>query len=105
MPGIRSSICRIIFTTAITPNLFFMDQSKAKWYHEVWFIIFMLILLGPFAFPLLWKSSKFSRAFKWIVTILFSIVTLLAVWFSIEVVKLVWKQVQEIQAALISAGV
>ncbi len=41
------------------------SAAKVKWYHSVWFVLFMLFfVLGPFGLPLLWKSPRFSRGAK-----------------------------------------
>ena len=76
------------------------SDTKKKWYHNIWFVIGMLLAVGPFAFPLLWKSPNFSRSLKWVITVLFVILTVFAVWLSVESVKLVWKQFEEIRATL-----
>ncbi len=68
-----------------------------KWYYKIWFVVAMLLVAGPFAFPLLWKSSEFSRPAKWVITILFLIVTVLAVWGTVETGKYVWKEFQSIR--------
>ncbi len=78
-----------------------MDQDKQKkWYHNLWFIIVMLLTIGPFAFPLLWKSPNISRSLKWILTILFVILTIAAIWLSIETGKAVWKEVESLRGVL-----
>ncbi len=41
------------------------SAAQVKWYHSVWFVLFMLFfVLGPFGLPLLWKSPRFSRGAK-----------------------------------------
>ncbi len=74
---------------------------KEKWFHHIWFVVAMLLAAGPFAFPLLWKSSQFSRGAKWVLTILFILLTIAAIWLSVESVKLVLKQFQELRATLL----
>ncbi len=75
-------------------------EAKRKWYHNFWIVIAMLVTLGPFAFPLLWKSPSFSTHLKWALTILFTALTVLMIWLSIETIKLVLKQFEEIRATL-----
>ncbi|PIQ85042.1 MAG: hypothetical protein COV74_10615 [Candidatus Omnitrophica bacterium CG11_big_fil_rev_8_21_14_0_20_45_26] len=77
------------------------EEKKSKWFYDVWFVILMLLTIGPFAFPLLWKSTKFSRVMKWTLTILFVLLTVGAIWSSIEMVKYIWQRAQEIQAAVV----
>ncbi len=48
------------------------SAARVKWYHSVWFVLFMLFfVLGPFGLPLLWKSPRFSRNAKiaWTITV------------------------------------
>lgn len=57
---------------------------RDRWYHSVWFVLFMLFfVLGPFGLPLLWKSPRFPQWAKWVLTILmiaaFVWITLMAV--------------------------
>lgn len=54
-----------------------MDNAadRSRWYYEVWSVFLALILLGPLAYPLLWKSPKLSLKWKWILTLIFSLLT------------------------------
>jgi len=76
------------------------EEKKNKWYHEIWFVVLMLFVMGPFGFPLLWKSQKCSTGLKWVLTILFTVLTVGALWGTAEVVRLIVKRVQELQASL-----
>jgi len=77
-----------------------MTESKRKWFYDIWFVIVMLLTIGPFGFPLLWKSPKFSRGVKWALTILFTLITILAIYLSIEMAKFTWRRFQEMQSIL-----
>ena len=45
-----------------------MDNSK--WYASVWFVLLMLfVVLGPLGLPLLWKSPRFSKVAKIVLTV------------------------------------
>ena len=47
------------------------DAPRVKWYYSVWFVLLMLVLvLGPFGLPLLWKSPRFARWAKLLFTLL-----------------------------------
>lgn len=76
------------------------SNQSSKWYHRLWFVIVMLFAIGPFAFPLLWKSNDFNLITKWILTIFFILITVFAVWVSIETGKLVWKEFQNLRAVV-----
>ena len=77
------------------------NLKNSKWYHRSWFVVLMLIAFGPFAFPLLWKSSSFNKPLKWFLTALFTVLTVLALWGSVETFKLVWKQFEDLRAVLL----
>ncbi len=76
------------------------ETPKSKWFHHLWFIIGMLIVVGPFAFPLLWKSPNLSISLKWMLTILFTALTIAMVWFSVITGKAVWKEVESLRSVL-----
>lgn len=73
---------------------------KKKWYYKLWFVIIMLLAVGPFGFPLLWKSSDFSKGMKWALTILFTAITITCFWGLIETIRFALKQFQELQSAM-----
>ena len=74
---------------------------KRKWYYDIWFVVLMLFVLGPLAFPLLWKSEKFSPFMKWFLTIAFILITVFALWGTVEVIKLAWQEFKKLQDSLI----
>ena len=76
------------------------QPPKGKWFHRIWFVVAMLVTVGPFGFPLLWKSPHFSRQLKWVLTILFTVITVAATWGMIETVKLVIREVKALQASM-----
>lgn len=62
------------------------ERAPAKWYYNVWFVLFMLfVAVGPLGLPLVWKSPAFSRRMKWVLTVLVVVATILAVTFSADV--------------------
>lgn len=75
-------------------------MSEDKWFYRLWFVIAMLFVAGPFAFPLLWKSPRISFSLKWILTVLIIILTVVALWLSLETGKAVWKEIQSLQSVL-----
>ena len=77
-----------------------MSDPKSPWYHRIWFVVGLLVTIGPFGFPFLWKSKEFSRPVKWTLTIVFTLVTFLCIWLSVETVKLVLSYVRQIQKAI-----
>lgn len=55
-------------------------MPETKWYHSrAWVVLMLFAVLGPFGLPLLWKSPRFSRLWKRILTALTLIYAALAV--------------------------
>ena len=58
---------------------------EGKWYHSVPAILLSLfIVLGPFGLPLLWKSPRFTRPWKWVFTALTLLYTGLILQFTLS---------------------
>ncbi|MFA6600303.1 MAG: hypothetical protein WC352_03040 [Candidatus Omnitrophota bacterium] len=51
----------------------------SKWYFWKSSVFVALILLGPLAFPLLWKSPAYSRFWKIFLTVVFTLLTVYCV--------------------------
>jgi hypothetical protein len=56
-----------------------------------------LLLLGPFAFPLLWKSPAFNRFWKIALTVVFTALTVYLLWGTGEIIKYVLKEAKQLQ--------
>ena len=52
-------------------------MNDISWYYSKTFVWILLLSIGPFGFPWLLKSPKFTRTSKWIIAILILILTLL----------------------------
>ena len=61
------------------------EKLTIKWYLRPMSVITAVLLLGPFALPLIWSSPAFKKIHKIVITIL---VALLTVWLVIASVKL-----------------
>ncbi len=70
---------------------------KIAWHYRPVFLILLLIALGPFALPWLFKSPAFHPSMKVILTILVLIVTVWAVVITYDTVKVIWKHFQDLQ--------
>ncbi len=53
----------------------YKPKSKTKWYYSTSAIVIGLLVLGPFALPLVWKNPKYNVTTKVIITIVVIIVT------------------------------
>lgn len=46
------------------------EDVEVRWHQRPWMVLFMLFfVLGPFGLPILYKSTKFSRRSKILLTI------------------------------------
>ena len=60
-----------------------MGSPGEKWYHSVLAVLLALFfVLGPFGLPILWKSPRFTREWKWIFTALTLLYTAFLLWFT-----------------------
>lgn len=58
-----------------------MESPSGKWYHGVAPVLLGLFLvLGPFGLPILWKSPRFTRRWKWFFTALTLLYTAFLLW-------------------------
>jgi hypothetical protein len=51
------------------------ERPAVKLYLRVWFVVVMLLSVGPLALPLLWLSPAFKLRWKIIVTIFVAVMT------------------------------
>jgi hypothetical protein len=76
-------------------------DEKIKWYlRPIIVIILLFFVLGPFALPLLYKSPKFTKTLKIVLTIVVIVYTLYLVFASIEIGKEVYKRMEELQGII-----
>ena len=74
-----------------------MSESRSNWYYEIWFVLFMLfIVLGPFGLPLLWRSPKFNRTAKMLLTVAVAIYTVGLGLFTVKAFQHAMTQLNEL---------
>lgn len=75
-----------------------MDQPQdTKWYYKPWAILGAILLLGPLAIPLIWKSPRINRILKIVISIA---IVILAIWLtkaSIDLYGIMLKEIVDIQ--------
>ena len=59
-------------------------EKQDKWYHKTYGVVIAILLLGPFALPLVWKNPRYNRASKIAVTV---IVALMTYYLTVAVIK------------------
>ena len=71
-------------------------DEKVKWYlRPVSVVISLFFVLGPFGLPLLYKSPKFSRTLKIILTVAVIIYTSYVIFMSLEIARELYKTIRE----------
>ena len=55
-------------------------EAQPRWFYSVWSVLLALfVVLGPFGLPLLWRSPRFSRGMKVLLTALTAVYTLVLI--------------------------
>jgi hypothetical protein len=76
-------------------------EEKIKWYmRPVGVILLLFFVLGPFGLPLLYKSPKFSKNLKIVLTVAVIIYTTYLVIVSVEIAGKLYIQMEEHQDML-----
>jgi len=76
-------------------------DEKVKWYlRPVSVVLSLFFVLGPFGLPLLYKSPRFSRTSKIILTIAVVIYTSYLIFISLEIARELYKRMEEVKEVL-----
>ena len=76
-------------------------EEKVKWYlMPIGVVLLLFFVLGPFALPLLYKSLKFSKTLKIVLTILVMIYTSYLVIATVEIARNLYIKMEEFQDML-----
>jgi len=77
------------------------EDGKIKWYlRPISVVLLLFFILGPFALPLLYKSPKFSKPLKIILTIVVIIYTSYLIFASLEIGRELYRRMGELQDML-----
>ena len=76
-------------------------EEKVKWYlRPIGVVLLLFFVLGPFALPLLYKSPKFSRTLKIVLTVLVMIYTSYLIIATVEIARNLYIKMEEFQGVL-----
>ena len=53
-------------------------EKTGKWYHVTSFVVMMLLIVGPFALPLVWFNPRYNPMIKLIITVIVILVTIIS---------------------------
>ncbi len=74
------------------------ENEKVKWYlRPLGVLVLLFVVLGPLALPLLYKSPKFNKTLKIILTIAVIIYTSYLIFVSVELGMEVYRRLEELQ--------
>ena len=74
------------------------EDRKIKWYlRPIGVLVLLFFVLGPFGLPLLYKSPKFSKASKVMLTIVVILYTSYLIFASLEIARELYKRTEELQ--------
>ena len=86
---------------AFFPESKMPKDEKVKWYlRPLSVVLSLFFVLGPFGLPLLYKSPKFSRTLKIILTIAVVIYTFYLIFISLEIARELYKRMEEFKEIL-----
>ena len=76
-------------------------KEKVKWYlRPVSVLLSLFFVLGPFGLPLLYKSPRFSKPMKVILTIGVTVYTFYLIFLSLEIAKELYRRMEEFRELL-----
>jgi hypothetical protein len=76
-------------------------EEKVKWYlRPLGVVLLLFFVLGPFGLPLLYKSPKFSKKLKILLTVTVMIYTAYLISASIEIGRKLYIMIEENQGML-----
>jgi hypothetical protein len=76
-------------------------EGKVKWYlNPISVVLLLFFVLGPFGLPLLYRSPKFSKALKIILTIVVIFYTSYLIYASLEIGRQLYTRTQELRGIL-----
>ncbi len=77
------------------------EVEKIKWYlRPISVVLLLFFVLGPFGLPLLYKSPKFGKASRIILTIAVVVYTAYLIFASLEIGRELYKRMEELQELL-----
>ena len=77
------------------------EDRNTKWYlRPISVVLLLFFVLGPFGLPLLYKSPKFSKGLKIVLTIVVIVYTSYLIFASLEIGRELYKRMEELQELL-----
>ena len=72
------------------------EDEKVKWYlRPLAVIVSLFFVLGPFGLPLLYRSPKFSRKMKILLTVAVVVYTFYLIFATLEIARELYRRIEE----------
>ncbi len=71
-------------------------EARVKWYLRPLVVFIIILAVGPFALPLVWKSPSFKRWNKIVITIVVFILTVWLIKSSVDLFQLLLKELKSL---------
>jgi hypothetical protein len=65
--------------TPATPST--LSNPSKDWRYSLPVVLLALLILGPFALPLIWKHPRYSRQTKWVISVVTIMLTVITIVF------------------------
>ncbi len=77
------------------------EEGKIKWYLRPTIVVLLLFfVLGPFGLPLLYKSPRFTRTLKIILSVVVIAYTFYLIFASLEIGRELYRRMEELENIL-----
>ncbi len=77
------------------------EDEKVKWYlRPLAVVLSLFFVLGPFGLPLLYRSPKFSRKMKILLTVAVVVYTFYLIFATLEIAKELYRRIEQFQEIL-----
>ena len=74
------------------------EEKKVKWYLKpIPVVLLLFFVLGPLGLPLLYKSPKFGKGVKIVLTLVVIVYTIYLVFASLEIAKELYRKMEEMR--------
>jgi len=74
------------------------EDEKVKWYLKPLAVVLSLFfVLGPFGLPLLYRSPKFSRKMKILLTVAVVVYTFYLIFATLQIAKELYRRIEELR--------
>jgi hypothetical protein len=74
--------------------------TGSKWYFKPWALVVAILLVGPFALPLVWMNPGLKKGMKILISIMIAALTVWMVYASVEIVKTILKEIGDLEKVL-----